>query len=111
VWPWLLASWCLALWHYRHPVSRCADVLISPRKWSADCGRTPVPCFDDMSPSSRLLVEVHPTPGEIVHTMDVALPELPQMNIQPWVRVRTNRRSGEILCSAAGRMVEDDDGA
>jgi hypothetical protein len=70
-----------------------------------------MPCFDDTAPSSRLLIEVQPQPGEIVHTMDVSLPELPAMNIQPWVRVRTNRQSGEILCSAAGRILEDIDGA
>jgi len=70
-----------------------------------------VPCFDDRAPSSRLLIEAHPQPGEIVHTMDVALPELPRMNVQPWVRVRTNRQSGEILCCAAGRVIDEDDGA
>ena len=72
-----------------------------------------MPCFDDTVPSSRLLIEAHPQPGEIVHTMDVALPELPgPMLIQPWVRVRTNRSTGEILCSAAGRVLDpEDDGA
>lgn len=73
-----------------------------------------MPCFDDHAPSSRLLIEAHPVPGEIVHTMDVALPELPSPPIvQPWVRVRTNRQTGEITCCAAGRLVEpeDEDGA
>lgn len=72
-----------------------------------------MPCFDDTVPSSRLLVEVHPQPGEIVHTMDVALPELTEPPlIQPWVRVRSNRTTGDIACCAAGRLVEpDDDGA
>ena len=73
-----------------------------------------MPCFDDHAPSSSLLIELHPQPGEIVHTMDVNLPELPKefKKIQPWVRVRTNRATGEIVCCAAGRLVEpDDDGA
>lgn len=70
-----------------------------------------MPCFDDRAPATGLLVEVHPQPGEIVHTMDVSLPECPTRHIQPWVRVRTSRATGEILCSAAGRILEDEDGA
>ena len=68
-----------------------------------------MPCFDDRSPSSRLLIEVHPQPGEVVHTMDVALPELPAQHIQPWVRIRSHRATGEILCCAAGRIVDHED--
>jgi hypothetical protein len=68
-----------------------------------------MPCFDDKAPSSGLLIEAHPQPGEIVHQMDVALPELPTRHIQPWVRVRTNRQSGEILCCAAGRVLDHED--
>ena len=109
---WRWRSW-RRVWPFdrRRRGNRSAVAQTFPRKHSAGYGRTHMPCFDDLSPSSRLLIEVHRHPGEIVHTMDVSLPELPASNIQPWVRVRTNRQTGEILCSAAGRVLEDEDGA
>ena len=70
----------------------------------------PMPCFDDTTPALSLMVERHPEPGVIEHTMDVALPEL-HAPLQPWIRVRTNRMTGEITLCAAGRVLDFDDGA
>jgi hypothetical protein len=43
--------------------------------------------------------------------MDVSLVPKP-VNMQPWVRIRSNRQTGEITCAAAGRLLEpEDDGA
>lgn len=69
-----------------------------------------MPCFDDRAPSTRLLIEAHPQPGEILHTMDVSLPEHWHI-ANPTVWVRTNRQTEAIVCGVSWTRLDTEDGA
>jgi hypothetical protein len=61
--------------------------------------------FDDFAPSPSVHIETHPEPGQIVHVLEVKVPEIPLL-IGAGVRIVASRHTEEITMSLTGRLVE-----
>jgi hypothetical protein len=66
--------------------------------------------FAEFAPSTSVHIESHPTPGHVVHVLQVLMPEIPTL-IGAGVRIVASDATEEIAMSLTGRLVEPEDGA